>query len=397
MRILFAHPNFPAQFKHVAKAAAANGHEVYFLCQTHFGRSIPGVARLKLKGKLSGEALRKKNLNIFERTKFLGEQYREGYKDLKLKTWSPDLVISHSGWGCGLYVKEIWPETKLISYLEWWFDPLSDFFSYDETNKDIGINTSHIKKHYERNFFVSMELSNSDYIISPTHWQREQLPNSFRKQCSVIFDGSNVDSFKNISTDKNSPPKITYGTRGMDAMRGFPQLIKTIPMIKSEFKGKIKVEIAGDETAYYGSTPSNHKTWKTWAIEYLKNENCEDIVTWKGFLKPQQYIEWLKSSWCHLYFTHPFVASWSLIDALAAGIPIIASDVRPVIEFCGNVDGVKLVDHRSTQNIVTAISKILNEQCYGKREFSRSIEYLSVENALKGWGTLIGVDLTTKN
>ena len=71
MKILFVHPNFPAQFKHIAKAAAFNGHDVYFMCQTHYGRSIEGVKRLKLKGIHSFDALEKQNLKVFERYKAL--------------------------------------------------------------------------------------------------------------------------------------------------------------------------------------------------------------------------------------------------------------------------------------------------------------------------------------
>ena len=44
MRVLVLHPNFPAQFKHLLKPLAQKGHEVVFLCQTHYGRKIEGKA-----------------------------------------------------------------------------------------------------------------------------------------------------------------------------------------------------------------------------------------------------------------------------------------------------------------------------------------------------------------
>ena len=69
MKILFLHPNFPGQFKHLSKAAARAGHEVKFLCQTHYGRSIEGVQRLKLTGKNSHEELKKDSLPLVEQTK----------------------------------------------------------------------------------------------------------------------------------------------------------------------------------------------------------------------------------------------------------------------------------------------------------------------------------------
>ena len=159
MKILFLHPNFPAQFKHIGKYLADLHHEVRFLCQTNYGKEIKGVQVLKLKGKASHETLISKKLNLVERTKFLSEQYRSGLQKLKSDKWHPDIVVSHSGWGCGLYVKEVWPNCKFITYLEWWFDPSSEFFYYDEENEELGLNRNSIKKNWDRNRFYSSRIS----------------------------------------------------------------------------------------------------------------------------------------------------------------------------------------------------------------------------------------------
>ena len=61
MNILILHPNFPAQFKHIARILANNSHKVKFLCQTHYGRKIKGVERLCMKGEIGNDALESKN------------------------------------------------------------------------------------------------------------------------------------------------------------------------------------------------------------------------------------------------------------------------------------------------------------------------------------------------
>ena len=50
MKILFLHPNFPGQFKHICRKLVNKTNEVVFLCQTHYGREIEGVHKLILKG-----------------------------------------------------------------------------------------------------------------------------------------------------------------------------------------------------------------------------------------------------------------------------------------------------------------------------------------------------------
>ena len=195
MNILFLHPNFPGQFKHLAKHLAQEGHYVRFLCQTHYNRTLEGVERITLKNKCSHEYLELLNPPISERSQILGDQYRQGFETLKQKGWNPNIIFSHSGWGCGLHAKEIWPKAKLISYLEWWFDPNSSFFSYDANNAELGITPNDIQKNWRRNQQIALELSVSSKIITPTNWQKSQLPKIFQGPCEVIFDGVNTDIF----------------------------------------------------------------------------------------------------------------------------------------------------------------------------------------------------------
>jgi hypothetical protein len=42
---------------------------------------------------------------------------------LKAKGFVPDVVIAHPGWGEALYVKDVFPRTKLISFFEFFYHP----------------------------------------------------------------------------------------------------------------------------------------------------------------------------------------------------------------------------------------------------------------------------------
>ena len=110
-------------------------------------------------------------------------------ENVKSNGWIPDIVISHSAWGCGLYAKEVFKKTKFISYSEWWFDPNSLFFHYDPKNQDLGISEKSIQKAWQRNQHMSLELAMADKIVAPTNWQRNQLPTIFKDNCYVIIDG----------------------------------------------------------------------------------------------------------------------------------------------------------------------------------------------------------------
>lgn len=389
MKVLFLHPNFPGQFKHIASHLAQKGNDVYFLCQTNFGKKIKGVKALKLKGKASHEELNSHKLNLVERTKLLSEQYRLGLVKLKNDNWCPDLVISHSGWGCGLYVKEIWPDCNFISYLEWWFNPKSDFFYYDEHNKELGLDRSSIKKNWDRNRFIALELASSDQIIAPTSWQRDQLPKMLINNCEVVFDGVDLNFYGVNLLARSHYPLLTYGTRGMDPFRGFPQFIRALPKIISN-NNELKIEIAGNNSVFYGKTPKGFDNWQEWAIDFLKIHGIVDKVTWRGFMKPDEYLHWLQSSWCHVYLTHPFVASWSMVESLACGPHLIASDVEATREFCKNMPGVSLIDHRDTDQIVHQVGHCLENgskiKYYDRTDI---LNQLSAISSLKSWIEII--------
>jgi len=61
-----------------------------------------------------------------------------------------------------------------------------------------------------------------------------------------------------------------------------------------------------------------------------------DKFIFTGLLPVTKLVEALSLSDLHLYFTVPFVLSWSLMDALACGCTVLASDTAPVLEMIEN-------------------------------------------------------------
>ena len=399
-RLLILHPNFPGQFKHLAKAAASAGHDVRFLCQTHYNRSIPGVLRMKLKGSAGREALLQQAASTLEQTKKLAEQYRLGFLSLQKANWTPDVVVSHSGWGCGLFVKEFWPQCRHVAYVEWWFNPTSEFYQYDPENLELGIHPDAACKHWQRNQPLALELSAADAVVAPTAWQRQQLPASQQERCQIVHDGIDLQTFRPAATPAHHPtPLLTYGTRGMEPIRGFPQFIRALPKLLHE-RPDLTVEIAGEDSSNYsGSPPKGFKSWGTWAQRFLGDHGVAEQMHWLGHLPLTRYVDWLQRSWCHVYLTHPFVASWSLVEALSCGTRLLVSDVAPVREFCEGQPNVSFVDHRNAAELSLQLGQVFlaKPQPDPANRRQQLLQRCSLASSLNGWSLVSGLKLTTNH
>ena len=394
MKILFLHPNFPAQFKNVVKHFADIGHECLFLCQTHHGRSIANVERLCLKGDLGDIFLQDNSNSIFDKTQIRASQYKRAFSMLNDRNWNPDIVISHTGWGCGIHVREFWPEVKIISYLEWWYDSKSPFFEGLKHNPYLNFSKASISKFYLRNQPIALELLNSDIIVTPTRFQLVQLPTLLQTHTKVIFDGVDLSLF--CPGIKHPLPKITYGTRGMEPLRGFPQFIKEIPKIIAKCP-EVIIEIAGsDEAFYFVNYPRGFSSWKDWAIDYLAQFNVSTSVVWKGVMNLVDYSNWLKQSWVHVYLSEPFIPSWSMIESIITCPNVILNDNSMTRDFALS-DITEYVNFNeegflSDNSVFVAILKNKSELRSGSRIKSIYKEYsekYSVDKSLIAWKKLL--------
>jgi glycosyltransferase involved in cell wall biosynthesis len=89
--------------------------------------------------------------------------------------------------------------------------------------------------------------------------------------------------------------------------------------------------VGGDQVAY-GSSPPNADSWKSVMLSELSDQLDMTRVHFLDRVPYDDLTALLRVSRVHVYLTYPFVLSWSLLEAMALGCLVVASDVGPVQE-----------------------------------------------------------------
>src|ERR1700722_3128989 len=121
MHVLYVHPNFPAQFGHIAeRLIARHGWKVTFVTSAK-GSDHAGIHRVVYSP--AGGATEANHFcsRTFENTIW----HCDGvYRALKARPdIKPDLIVGHSGFGSTLFLRELYPDVPVINFFEYYYHP----------------------------------------------------------------------------------------------------------------------------------------------------------------------------------------------------------------------------------------------------------------------------------
>ena len=156
----------------------------------------------------------------------------------------PRVVVSHAGMGLGLFIKDLLPDALHVGYFEWYFR------SFTTKNLLANFDLNAQLKSGLRNLPILQELECCDFGVVPTEWQKSQFPRAYQDKLTVIFDGIDTSFFlphkdpqrlqnqdltiRNRETGQDftmeaNKTVLSYATRGMEPLRGFPEFMRALP------------------------------------------------------------------------------------------------------------------------------------------------------------------------
>jgi glycosyltransferase involved in cell wall biosynthesis len=399
VRFLFVHQNFPGQFLHLVRhLVAAREHEIVFITQPN-ANEIPGVRKVPYRVPDPAPEGVHWTVREFDTSARRAEAVARTAARLRQLGFVPDIIIGHHGWGELLNLRDVWPSAPLLGYFE---------FFYHTDGIDVGFdpefpaNPADYPRIRAKNAVNLLALNLGGHGQTPTAWQLSTYPDWAYDQISLLPEGVDLGTCRPDPAARRAPLSIggvevgprdhlvTYVARDLEPYRGFHIMMRTLPHLLA--RKDVRVVLVGGDGVSYGAVPRG-TTWKQVFLKELAGKFDADRVLFPGRIDYRTYLRMLQRSDAHVYLTYPFVASWSLREALASGCAIVGSDTEPVREFVRHGRNGLLVPFFEPQAVADAVLSVLEDGALSRRlraAARRSAERsLGMEEYIGGYVELI--------
>jgi glycosyltransferase involved in cell wall biosynthesis len=378
MHILFVHQNFPAQFGHIARALVAkHNFQCSFISETP-GGAVEGIQKIQYHTAGGARAETHFCSRTFENAVWHTDAV---FRALQMRPeLKPDLIVGHSGFGSTLFLPELYPSTPIVNLFEYYYRPHHPDSDMDY-RRDLEW-TVPIEKYNRsrcRNAMMLLDLQNCAAAYTPTSFQKSCFPQEYQPKIQTIFDGVDRSVYhghgehlrpspdaRHLRTIAGAqiPPNtrvVTYVSRGFESMRGFDLFMKAARRMYQQYPDVLFIVIGTDRIAYGGDDAyiAPYKTFKEWTLA----QDSYDLTKFHfaGRLPPLELAKVLAATDLHIYFTVPFVLSWSMMDAMSCGAVVLGSATPPVREMIVDGENGLLADFFDTDAFVEQGLKVLRD------------------------------------
>jgi glycosyltransferase involved in cell wall biosynthesis len=367
-KYLFIHQNFPGQFKHLAPALAAQGHDVVGLGMNQPHPPVPGVRYFRhgVRDAAHGPRPPAQLKDLYGKV-LRGESAATALEALREQGFVPDVIFVHPGWGEALFVKDVFPEARLLVYAEYYYGSEGGdaFFDPEFARPD----SAALQRLRLRNTHLLHALSAADGALSPTVFQRDRHPAWARERIAVIHEGIDTRRFRPDPTAfvtlqaagitlRPGDEVVVFVARQLEPYRGYHSFMRALPALLRA-RPQARVVIVGGDGVSYGAAPPQGKSWKQIFLDEVKQQLDMRRVHFVGKVPHTVLTQLMQVAAVYTYLTYPFVLSWSLMEAMSCGCLVVASKTAPVEEVIEHGRNGLLVDFFDPQAIAATVADAL--------------------------------------
>jgi len=366
--VLFIHNGSPGRFSYIARALLQKGWQGA-LINEKTGHDIPGCIILHW------QIPRGTTPGIFdpatraEADLIRGRAAAESALKLRGKGFEPDLIIGHPGWGEMAFLREVFPKARQIQIGEFYYRSQGADVGFDKEFPSASFDAQ-VKVH-AKNAVMAMSYAEADRIVVPTPFQASLFPTVFKSRMVIIHEGIDVTKARAQPNAQfalpdgrlldRTRPVVTFVNRFFEPLRGFHIMMRALPRIIADVPDVNVLMIGSENSQGYGEHPPAGTTWKQLLLAEVGTRLDLSRVHFTGQVSYERLVAALSISAAHVYWTYPFVLSWSLLDAMACECLVIGSDTAPVRDVIKPGSNGLLLEFFDHDGLADAVSKACRE------------------------------------
>jgi glycosyltransferase involved in cell wall biosynthesis len=366
MRILLVHQNMPGQYRELLDwLIAQGGHELVFLTQRRNYPEIAGVTKAVYRPHHVPAKDAYGLSKVWEEATGAGYGAARAAAELKARGFVPDVILGHTGWGELLFMKQVFPDTPILGFFEYFYLSKGGPVGFDPEDPPSDVSPFLL---HARNAVPFANLHVADQGVAPTRWQHDCFPELFHPKLAICHDGIRTDRLgpdPDVELNLGRAGRVTredeiftYVARNMERTRGFHTFMRALPLIQKA-RPNARVLVVGGNDVSYG-----RKSDRKGGFRAEMEAEVGHLIDWDRthFLGQVPYADFqriVQIGRCHIYLTMPFVLSWSLLEAMAMEATIVASDVPPVREAMTDGETGLLTDFLDPAALAEKVASVL--------------------------------------
>ena len=316
MRILVVSHVFPGEFGQLAAALAAAGHEVVFAA-AHGRREarIPGVRHLDLRDaplrRLQeaeedpyGVALAGR---LLDRAAARARDAARRLARLRAAGWEPQILCCSAAHGNGMLARGLFPQAFFVVYGEWYTTPHAAAFAPQAVG----------------NLLQAAALGESHLAFTSTDWQRTRYPDFLAQRLEVWPRCVDTGFFSPRPAGTPTPTEelITFSGRGMESPQAFLQMLTGLPdLLERRPACRVALLASLSEPLPEGCPAPLKAALRSPRVRLLP------------YVPRTEYRDLLRASTFYVYCNSSQTLSSGLFEAMACGLPVLATDTGAVRE-----------------------------------------------------------------
>jgi glycosyltransferase involved in cell wall biosynthesis len=284
-----------------------------------------------------------------------------------------DLIVGRSAdLGSALFAPVYYPAAPVVNYLEYYYQP----HRYDLAD-EAGSLAPAAYYHWRRSI-VAIDLLDLEQVSLgwvPTRWQRDLYPAEYRDSFLVLHEGVDTRRFQPPgrrmtgggprSIAGRAVPEgmrvVTFVAGSLERLRGFDRFLTVATTLIGE-RSDVLCVVLGEPIVRRGLDVVSHNT--DYQAQLLKERAPADPerLWFLGRVPPARVAEVLAASDLHIAPGRPYPVARSLLEAMASGCVVLASDTEPHREVLVHGQTGLLVAEQDTDGMVRQALAALDDR-----------------------------------